>query len=426
MVPRRRVEFIALGDELLMGLRQNAHLAFIGDQLVRHGLTISRSHEIRDDAADIAEVFGAAWHGADLLITTGGLGPTEDDITRETVAGLLERPLAKSDEVERALRKFFADRGRTPTENNLRQTYLIEGAEALPNPNGTAPGQWLEADGKILVMLPGPAQEMRPMFVNEVLPRLTAAQWVESGEAYLQLRTTGIGESQIAHDLEPILQEVRADVSIAYCAHDGMVDVRLSPRHAKFSRERLQDVAEACREILGDGFAAYGDPCVSGLILGQLRAMEKSIAVAESCTGGLLASHLTDVTGASKVFHGGVVCYRNEVKEQLLGVPRSILAQHGAVSAETAIAMATGAAELLEADYGVSVTGFAGPEGGNEPVGTVFVGFHSPDGIWCRKAVHPGSRSMVKQRAVNAALDFVRRQLLPHRLAEAAESLPCA
>lgn len=426
MSEHTKVELIALGDELLLGLRPNGHLTFLGDQLSKHGLSLSRGQEIPDDSNIIRSAFAEAWARAEIVITTGGLGPTVDDRTRDTIAEVLQRPLIRDAACEAALRRFFSLRGRTPAENNFRQCYLLEGAVALDNPNGTAPGQWLEIDGKLLIMLPGPPNELRPMFLNEVLPRLAARGWIASERPFLQLRTTGIGESQLENDLQPIFSPFGNRLQVAYCAHEGIVDLRLSaPFGSDLSRDEIARIGEACRLRLGPAFAAYGEQCIAALILQQLRSLGSTLAVAESCTGGLLASHFTDVSGASKVFMGGVVCYRNEVKEQLLGIPDALLRQHGAVSPECAVAMASAAAELFEADYALSITGFAGPDGGNEPAGTVYIGYHTPVGVWSRRIFHPGSRSAVKQRSVNAAMDFMRRKLKKYEVHDLLESMRC-
>lgn len=427
MLHQTRVELLCLGDELLVGIRTNTHLTWLGTECARHGLNLRRSQEIRDEPADIRRAFAGIWEHADLVITTGGLGPTTDDLTRETLAEILDRPLETSAEAEQDLRSFFARRGIVqPTDNNFRQCRLLRGAQFLKNPNGTAPGQWLEFDGKVLVMLPGPPNELKPMWVNEVLPRLRDRGWVQEGEAWIQLRTTGIGESQLETDLRPIFDRAGPALGVAYCAHEGMVDLRLSSLDPAFGPAEVEGVARECRENLGEAFAAFGDTCLAGLILCQIRAQGRTLAVAESCTGGLLASHFTDVPGASKVFAGGVVCYSNLAKEQILDIPEVLLTQHGAVSAECAAAMATAAAELFEADYGLSITGFAGPEGGNEPAGTIYIGFHSPHGVWARRVVSNGNRLTVKQRAVNAAFDLIRRKLLKYPTGHKPGPLGCA
>jgi nicotinamide-nucleotide amidase len=347
------------------------------------------------------------------VLVTGGLGPTCDDRTREVIAEALGQRLVFDGEVEAAIRERFARIGRKMTANNLKQAYRPEFSEALPNPNGTAPGIWVEQDGRILVMLPGPPNELIPMFEDQVVPRLVARGFFAGDEAYIQIRTAGIGESALETLLQPVFDE-SPGLGIAFCAHQGCVDVRLSSPCGRYPRAHLQIIANRCRERLGPDFVCFGDDSLVKVVSDLLRNQNRELAVAESCTGGLLSNAFTDLCGASKFFNGGIVCYSNDCKVQLLDVPECLLAQHGAVSAEAAAAMASGVAEILEADYGLAVTGFAGPCGGTKenPVGTIFLGLHTPHGVWSRRINYPGSRLAVKQRAVNAALDWIRRELI--------------
>ncbi|MBC2595535.1 competence/damage-inducible protein A [Ruficoccus amylovorans] len=419
-----RVELLNLGDELLLGIRENSHLAHIGRELARHGLHLQRNVCFNDAPEDIRRFFKESWEQSDIVITTGGLGPTSDDNTREAVAEVLGRKLIYSDEIEQAIRARFERLGRTVTPNNLKQCYLPEGAEILPNPNGTAPGIWLKINDKCLAMLPGPSNEMIPMLSDQVIPRLCSEGHCRLDEAYLQIRTMGIGESALENLLMPIFDK-HEGLGVAYCAHQGMVDVRLSRGKGDYSRCAIQHIAKECRETLGADFVCYGDDSIAKVIFDHLRADEKTLAVAESCTGGLLSNAFTDIPGASKVFSGGIVCYNNDAKMELLGVPECIIAQHGAVSAETAVAMATGAAERLSTDYALSVTGFAGPSGGTaeNPVGTIYIGYHAPCGTWCVRMVYPGERSTVKVRAVMRALDVMRRKLNKYKVEDALQAL---
>jgi nicotinamide-nucleotide amidase len=421
----RKVELLAIGDELLNGLRENGHLVYLGDQLGSRGLGLTWASELRDEPEEIVDGLRRALGRADLIVVTGGLGPTSDDCTVECTAAALGRAVIHDPSVEQRIRDFFAERGRQPTSNNFKQCAILEGGEPLANPNGTAPGQWIPHDEQLIILLPGPPRELIPMFEHQVLPRLVAGNWAQPPADQLRFRTMGIGESKVADRITPILAPLAGRLRVAYCAHLGYVDVRLSAIDDRLSAGELRKVGEACRERLGEGFLGFGAPDIACLILNQLRGLNKTLAVAESCTGGLLASRFTDIAGASKVFRGGVVCYNNEVKESILGVPGCLLDQHGAVSAECAVAMATAVAELMEADYALAVTGFAGPEGGNEPAGTVFIGYHSPVGVWSRKVVLPGNRTAVKERAVLEALDFLRRKLEKYKVYDLLESLRC-
>lgn len=415
-----KVDLITLGDELLLGLRENSHLQFIGGELARRGLSLRRNVSCRDTRADIIETFSEAWASADIIITTGGLGPTSDDNTREVIAECLGLELDFVHEIEAAIQARFDKLGRVMNANNLKQCYIPRGAEILPNPFGTAPGIYLQHQGKRLFMLPGPASELRPMFNEEVMSRICDDGFCSLEDAYLQIRTIGIGESALEIKLSPILK-ANPDIHIAYCAHQGMVDVRLSQDTTPIDHQRLRQVGDMCRETLGPDFVCFGHCHLVKSIFNFLRAHERTLAVAESCTGGLLANAFTDIPGASKVFLGGFVCYSNESKVEMLGVPECIIQQHGAVSAECAVAMADGAAERLGADYALSVTGFAGPCGGTpeNPVGTIYIGYHSPLGTWCVRMVHPGERTAVKVRAVNRALDVMRRKLHKYKVEEA-------
>ena len=414
-MPRKlRLEVITLGDELLLGLRENSHLTYFGRQFARYGITLQRNIVIPDEAREIERCFLESWDCSDVVITTGGLGPTQDDVTRESLAGVLQLKLEHDHAVEAAIRERFRMMGRPVTPNNLRQAKRFEGSETIPNHHGTAPGIWLRRDGKHLIMLPGPPHELYPMFEEQVIPQLQREGLLDEQPCFLQLRTCGVGESHLETRLTTIFDRFEGRLSVGYCAHDGVVDVRLSPRvSGALQWEDVEAIGEQCRELLDDDFVGYGDSVVAQLILGRLRALGKTLAVAESCTGGLLANSFTDIPGASKSFTGGAVCYTNNAKIEMLGVPESIVQQHGAVSAECAVALATAAAERFSADYALSVTGFAGPGGGTEenPVGTVFLGYHSPIGVWSQKLTLPGGRLHIKVRAVNSALDWMRRKL---------------
>ena len=415
-----RVETITLGDDLLLGIRENAHLTYLGTQLAHHGIEPAANLVIRDQPDDIKLFFLDSWKRSDLVITTGGLGPTSDDLTRETIAEVLGEKMIYDTDIEDAIRDRFRQLERPVPESNNRQCYRPESAEVLPNPYGTAPGLYLKKDGKILVMLPGPAREMHPMFTDQVIPRLQQEGIFPEIDCYLQLRTAGIGESALAEKVEPMLAGIDGLV-VGYCAHAGMVDLRLSSHDANtLSEEKLTEIGEACRKELGEDFVCFGDRTLAGVIFGDLRALDKTLAVAESCTGGLLSSQFTEIPGISKVFQGGAVCYHNDAKVQVLDVPESMLDQHGAVSEEVAIAMATGACEKYGADYGLSATGFAGPAGGTQilPVGTIYLGYASPLGVWAKKLNLRGDRLSNRRRAATAALDWMRRKLRKYKLEE--------
>jgi nicotinamide-nucleotide amidase len=413
-VSQVRYELLTLGDELLLGLTTNSHLAFIGAQLGRRGVMLQRNITITDEADAIARQFRESWATSDVIITTGGLGPTCDDRTRESLAGLLGRRLIFDPAIEKNIADRFALFGRPMTPNNLRQAYRFEGGEILPNANGTAPGLWVEQDGKVLCMLPGPPNELQPMFIEQVLPRLAALGLLLEREAYVQVRTAGVGESRLETILQPIFDRGGEALSVAFCAHAGHVDCRLSSPSGALGLPQLEEIAAECAVLVGEDFIGFGHDSLAKVCADLLRAQDKKLAVAEAGTTGLLANAFADIGGAAKFFAGGCVCCSNDSKMQLLDVPECLLLQHGAVSAEAAVAMATGAAEKLGADYAVAIAGFSGHCGGSNenPVGTIFLALHAPHGMWSKKLSYPGPRPTIRQRAVNAALDWLRRELL--------------
>lgn len=412
-----RFELLTLGDELLLGLTANGHLTFVGAQLGRRGVMLQRNVTITDEADAIVAQFRESWQRSDVVITTGGLGPTCDDRTREAIAEVLGQKLVHDAAIAQQIAERFSRAGRKMTPNNLKQADVFERGDVLPNANGTAPGLWVEQDGKVLCMLPGPPNELQPMFVEQVLPRLAALGLVSEREAYVQLRTSGVGESLLETRLQPIFARAGNALSVAFCAHSGHVDCRLSSLGGRLNHADLESIAGECAQLLGEDFVCYGHDSLAKVCADLLRLQEVKLAVAETATGGLLANAFTDICGASKFFAGGCVCYSNDSKMQLLDVPECLLQQHGAVSAENAVAMATGAAEKLGADYALAVTGFAGPCGGpaENPVGTFFLALHAPHGAWSKQFSYPGPRTTVKVRAVNLALDWLRRELLRAR-----------
>jgi len=413
------VEVINFGDELLVGIRENAHLTYIGEQLARFGLPIKRCRVATDEAGEIRRAFLDAWAHSDIVITTGGLGPTADDLTRETIASAVDAELVFDPEIEAAIQSRFKVLGRTMAAHHRKQCYYFAGGEVIANDRGTAPGLLYQSEGKTLIMLPGPTHELMPMFEQKVLPRLQSMGALSDEEAYLQIRSSGAGESSVEALLQPVIK-AHPELNVAYCVHYGIVDVRLSARDRALSMEQLREIGHVVRELLGEDFVCFGHCSMAKVVSHELRSLDRTLAVAESCTGGLLCDAFTNLAGASKVFVGGVVCYANDVKVSKVGVPESILEQHGAVSSECAIAMASGIAERLSTDYGLSVTGFAGPDGGNKqnPVGTIHIGYHSPVGVWCQTVRYTGGRLDVKARAVNAALDWMRRKLREHKMEE--------
>lgn len=414
-----KVEVINFGDELLVGIRDNAHLTYLGEQLARYGLAIHRARIITDDLDEIKKAFTDAWAHSDVVITTGGLGPTADDMTRESIAEALGAELVFDPSIEEAIQARFKVMGRSMAAHHLKQCYRFKDGIVLPNDRGTAPGLSYRAGGKWLIMLPGPTHELQPMFEKTVLAMLQSAGVLTEEEAYLQIRTCGSGESTVEQVLQPLIERYPS-VAVAFCVHYGIVDVRLSSRGGSMTSAELKLIGQEARELVGDDFVCFGHCSLAKVVFHELRALDRTLAVAESCTGGALADTFTNISGASKVFAGGVVCYTNDVKMDILGVPECLLDQHGAVSSECAVALASGVAEKFSTDYGLSITGFAGPGGGDEanPVGTIHLGYHSPVGVWCKTVRYTGGRLDVKARAVHAALDWMRRKLKKYKMEE--------
>ncbi len=413
MASPRRIELIILGNELLLGARTNEHLSYLASELGSYGLSIARNFVIQDDASEIGKVFKDAWKRSNILITTGGLGPTSNDNTREAIAKALGRKLKFDEDTRISIEERLSQTGMTLTEKVMKQCYYPEGFTLLPNRIGTAPGLLYREGNKTLIMLPGPTAELKSIFEKQAIPHLKKSNFLVHEKNSILVRTAGVAESIIEEHLTPIFEK-HPNIKVGFCSKHNLVDIRLSPKRPGLSSKTLKKTAETCKQALGNHFVCFGATPLAEVVIQMLAERKKTIAVAESCTGGLLANAFTDVPGASQVFAGGDICYNNDAKIELLDVPESLLLQHGSVSAEVALAMVTGVAERFCSDYALSSTGFAGPGGGTKenPVGTVYLGFYSPLGAWSRKIHFMGDRPTVKQHAVNAALDWVRRELL--------------
>lgn len=404
-----RIEVINTGTELLLGKVLNTHAAFFGDELFKLGLRVQRQTTI-PDGEEIRAALLERFPRADLLLITGGLGPTSDDITRETVAGLLDRPLHRDPAIWEHIRTFFLQRGREPNAWNERQAMVPEGAEVLPNPHGTAPGLYLPAVPGVsphLFLLPGPPRELRPMFRDQVLPRLRALS-ASPPPPWRNFKIYGVGESNIAEVIEPRLLNVEG-LEYGYCCRLGEVDVRLIGTDAA-----LETASEVLRQSFPEDIVTESEDPIEQVLVRRLAAAGQTVATAESCTGGLIASTLTNVPGASAVFPRGYVTYANEAKSDLLGVPEVLLATHGAVSEPVATAMALGALDRSGADHSIAVTGIAGPDGGTpeKPVGTVFLAVASRSGgVVVKQERFATDRVSFKSRTTRAALDLLRRRL---------------
>lgn len=411
-----RIELINTGTELVLGDTINTNAAWIGQRLAALGLEVSRQ-TIVPDGAVIGEVMAEAAVRADVVIATGGLGPTNDDVTREVTAGLLGLPMDVDDGVVQHLEAYFQKRGRAVNAATLRQAMVPRGARVLENPFGTAPGLHVPAglgEGRgwncHFFLLPGPPRELKPMMENWVEPVLKELHPASALREVLYLKVTGIGESDIVDSVETELEAMASEgLEMGYCIGKGDVDVRLAGPAAAVRRG-----AELVRSKIGDCILSEDRRVIEEVVVGLLAERGEWLATAESCTGGTIASRLTDVSGASGVFGTGFVTYANETKVRELGVPAELLMRYGAVSEPVAVAMAEGCLAVAGADHALSVTGVAGPTGGTEekPVGTVFVGLASKgQPTVCRKLFFPGARDRFKLLTSQAALEMLRRRL---------------
>jgi nicotinamide-nucleotide amidase len=403
------VEVINTGTELLFGSVVNTHLAYLGQQLFSLGLRVDRQTTVPDGFA-IANVVREAASRSRVVIITGGLGPTSDDVTREVVAELTSRTLRFDETVLSKIEAHVVKRGFRFSDAIKRQAYILEGATVLPNDFGTAPGLYLPATPTFpdLFMLPGPPRELRPMFQVYAAPIIRRIVGHSDLRAMI-FQTSGIGESAIQELVGADLDTIPA-VEVGYCARVGAVDLRLvGTGHA------VERGASIVREKLASYIVSTDGKALEEIVVNLLTMGNATIAVAESCTGGYLASSITDVSGSSAVFLEGNVTYSNEAKIRTLNVPRPLIERFGAVSEEVAAAMAEGVRARSGATYALSTTGVAGPSGGTEakPVGTVFIGFASALGsAEVQKLFYPTDRLTFKQVVTQRALDLLRRKLL--------------
>ncbi len=407
-------EIIAIGSELLTPQRTDTNSLWLTERLNSIGVDVKLKTIVGDDEARVEETIRDALKRSDIVITTGGLGPTEDDITRQISARAVGRDLVYHEDLEADLRERFRRWGREMPDINKRQAFVIEGAYVLPNPNGSAVGMLLKLDGKFLAIFPGPPREMRPMFDQHVLPILQE----NAGGVIVRrrvLRISGMGESAVDELIAPIYKTY-TDVETSILFSRVEIELHLTARStdADQAEATLDELAEKIAAALGPAvFAKHGETmeAVVGKLLAERR---ETVSVAESCTGGLIGMRLTEIAGSSRYFLEGAVVYANEAKVRALGVSEQALTDHGAVSSESAEAMAVGMRERAGTDHSISVTGIAGPEGGTEekPVGTVFVGYSGARGTRSIKFVFPGDRELVRWRASQAALDYLRRQIL--------------
>jgi len=419
MRPLISAEIIAIGTEMLTPFRIDTNSLFLTRRLNDIGIDVLRKSVVGDRMDDLVETIANACFRADVVAITGGLGPTADDLTREAVATALNIRLKEDSEILDGLRRRFAKRSAGPMpDNNRRQAQVPEGAAVLPNPNGSAPGLWIERGDKVLVLLPGPPREMEPMFEAHVGPRLakrTGARRV----ARRVIKMAGQAESRIDEIAAPIygpFAHGAVPIETTILAHPGQVELHLSAigDDAAAMATALDAAVASLTSAIGESIFSLDGRTIEVVVGDALKSRGLSIGLAESCTGGLVAARLTEVPGSSAYVRGGVVAYSNDVKVAALGVSAAVLAEHGAVSEEVASAMAEGVRRAVGSDIGVAVTGIAGPDGGTEakPVGTVWFAIAGPgDHRETLKRVVPGDRQLIRAWAVMVALDLVRRAL---------------
>lgn len=401
---KERAEILCVGTELLLGDIVNTNAAFLSRELASLGFGVYHHSVVGDNPSRLKDALALALSRADLVVMSGGLGPTKDDLTKETVAEYFGLPLELDAEALRTIRDYFARTGRVMSANNEKQAYMPVGAEVFENCYGTAPALAIAKDGKTVIMLPGPPVELIPIFYEKVAPYLQR----RSGHAIVSRNVNifGMGESAVAEKLDALLTESENPTVAPYCK-EGEVRLRVTARAG--SREEAERMCEATvKSILESevGGFVYGIDADSmeRVLVDKLHEKRLTLSAAESCTGGLIAKRITDIAGCSDVFFGGCVTYTNDVKERLLGVSHETLSVYGAVSAETAIEMARGVRTATGSDIGLSATGIAGPGGGSEqtPVGTVFLGISTPDGDSFRRLSLSSRRSREYIRIVSA------------------------
>jgi nicotinamide-nucleotide amidase len=415
-----KLELINTGTELMLGFVTNTNHQWLCRELTQAGYVVSRQVAVPDSAPEIQQAIREALTRVPIVVTTGGLGPTSDDLTRQAIAQLFGRALREDAAVVAHIDRFFRDRGRTMPPQTRVQALVPEGALVLPNSNGTAPGLAMElgaAEGegaKLLVMLPGPPRELEPMFVDQALPLLRARYPNPASFACRTLRSVGIGESLVEAAIAGPLQAlVAAGLEIGYCARIGEVDVRLSARGAT-ATGLVADAEQIVLSLIGKHIFGADRAELHGAVIQALAARGETLAVAESCTGGYLAHRLTNVPGASEVFLGGWITYSNRAKQEFLGVKPETLAAHGAVSEAVAREMAEGARERMKASYALAITGIAGPAGGgpDKPVGTVYLGLASSKATRVLHQVNRYDRESFKFVTSQQALELLRRRLV--------------
>lgn len=410
-----KAEIISVGTELLLGEIIDTNAAFLSQRMADLGLDVLHRQTLGDNLQRLSEAILTALGRVDVLILSGGLGPTEDDLTREAIADATGRPLIRIPESEQRLREFFAARNRVVADSNLKQCDVPTGGVHLENTCGTAPGVLVEHEGKLIFAVPGPPPEMKEMYRLSLEPILRERLGQANVLYTRSLLLTEIGESQVADMLGDLIT-AQTDPTIAMYASPALVRVRIATKAASQAEAdtRLLPLSEQICALLGAHVLGFDEETMPVVVGRLLRERGATLAVAESCTGGLIASRLTDVSGASDYFLTGVVAYANETKQRLLGVSEDILRDHGAVSEECARAMAEGVRQINGAAFGLATTGIAGPTGGTpeKPVGLVYIAVSSDAGTQVVSQLWPSTREQFKARVSEMALALLRKAIL--------------
>lgn len=409
-----KVELICVGTELLLGSIVNTNAAYLAEKCAGLGLSCYYQTVVGDNEERLSQVLRTAMGRSDIVILSGGLGPTEDDLTKETAAKVCGRELKLHEPSRKAIEKFFAERGLEPTDNNWKQAVLPEGAIVLDNHNGTAPGVILETKGAKVILLPGPPEELQLMFEESVVPYLTAltSQVICSQT----VKICGVGESK-AETMVKDLIDAQTNPTIATYAKPGEVHIRVTANaeDKKSAMKLIKPMVKELKNRFGNYvYTTEEDTTLEKSVADLALANKLTITCAESCTGGMLSARLVNVPGISEVYKSGVVTYANKAKRRILGVKKSTLQKYGAVSEQTAAEMAKGAAVMFKADVAVAVTGIAGPDGGTpeKPVGLVYIACHVKGKTTVRKYNFSGNRNKVRESAVTAALALMRECIL--------------
>ncbi|PCK21472.1 competence/damage-inducible protein A [Bacillus pumilus] len=413
MKSERKAEIIAVGSELLLGQITNTNAQFISKQLAEIGVNVYYHTAVGDNPERLKQAIQVAQERSNFIIFSGGLGPTKDDLTKETIANTLGKELVLNEEAFESIQDYFQKTGRDMSPNNRKQALVLDGSDVLVNRFGMAPGMFIQEEDTFYILLPGPPSELHPMFENETKPLISEKLGLKEKIVSVVLRFFGIGESQLETDLEDII-DAQTNPTIAPLAADGEVTLRLTAKHEdeKETERLLKETEAQILERVGEYFYGYGDTSLVREASKALHELGKTVAAAESLTGGMFSEWLTDLEGASSIFNGSVVCYTNQVKQQVLGCREETLFSHGAVSKECALELAEGVRKLTGSDIGISFTGVAGPATQEEqPVGKVCIGLATKDQTDVFEWMFTGSRSGIRKRAVKYGLHHLLKLL---------------